>query len=245
MASAYEPHPDREYAAIRNAAALFDVSPLHKYLIRGRDAARLLDLRSFERYWREQVHWMKRRPVDHERTITVEELLRHDPQMPRAVAEYQVRRALETRPDFGEMLNHEYAGVTSLDSLAALSVEDAAARWLRAQDHRWAARLSRRDAARRGCPMPPETDAPEPAPPHQVLGMVVRDSVAYILHVDPLVQMKSGDTDLHGPSPLVLHLRRRSGRWQILPRHDVLRTINSVVSYDCVPGRVLPRRPSD
>ncbi len=43
VASAYEPHPDREYAAIRNAAALFDVSPLHKYLIGGRDAARLLD----------------------------------------------------------------------------------------------------------------------------------------------------------------------------------------------------------
>jgi aminomethyltransferase len=43
VASAYEPHPDREYAAIRNAAALFDVSPLHKYLITGRDAARLLD----------------------------------------------------------------------------------------------------------------------------------------------------------------------------------------------------------
>ena len=43
VASAYEPHPDREYAAIRNAAALFDVSPLHKYLITGPDAARLLD----------------------------------------------------------------------------------------------------------------------------------------------------------------------------------------------------------
>jgi glycine cleavage system T protein (aminomethyltransferase) len=43
MASAYDPHPDREYAAIRNAAALFDVSPLHKYMIGGRDAARLLD----------------------------------------------------------------------------------------------------------------------------------------------------------------------------------------------------------
>ena len=43
MASAYEPHPDREYAAIRNAAAMFDVSPLHKYVITGRDAARLLD----------------------------------------------------------------------------------------------------------------------------------------------------------------------------------------------------------
>ena len=43
MASAYDPHPDREYAAVRNAAALFDVSPLHKYVIAGRDAARLLD----------------------------------------------------------------------------------------------------------------------------------------------------------------------------------------------------------
>jgi aminomethyltransferase len=43
VASAYDPHPDREYAAIRNAAALFDVSPLYKYLISGKDAARLLD----------------------------------------------------------------------------------------------------------------------------------------------------------------------------------------------------------
>jgi aminomethyltransferase len=43
VASAYDPHPDREYAAVRNAAALFDVSPLYKYLISGPDAARLLD----------------------------------------------------------------------------------------------------------------------------------------------------------------------------------------------------------
>jgi aminomethyltransferase len=43
VASAYELLHDREYAAIRSAVALFDVSPLHKYLITGRDAARLLD----------------------------------------------------------------------------------------------------------------------------------------------------------------------------------------------------------
>jgi len=43
VASGYEPHPDREYAAIRNAAALLDVSPLYKYLINGPDASRLLD----------------------------------------------------------------------------------------------------------------------------------------------------------------------------------------------------------
>jgi aminomethyltransferase len=41
--SAYEPHHEHEYNAIRNAAALIDVSPLFKYLITGRDAARLVD----------------------------------------------------------------------------------------------------------------------------------------------------------------------------------------------------------
>ena len=43
MASSYDPLPDREYAAIRSAAALLDVSPLYKYRITGRDAMRLLD----------------------------------------------------------------------------------------------------------------------------------------------------------------------------------------------------------
>jgi glycine cleavage system T protein (aminomethyltransferase) len=43
VASAYELTHEREYHAIRSAAALFDVSPLYKYLIHGRDAVRLLD----------------------------------------------------------------------------------------------------------------------------------------------------------------------------------------------------------
>jgi aminomethyltransferase len=42
-ASAYEMSHEREYHAIRNSAALFDVSPLYKYHVRGRDATRLLD----------------------------------------------------------------------------------------------------------------------------------------------------------------------------------------------------------
>jgi len=43
VASSYELSHEREYHCIRAAAALFDVSPLYKYAIRGRDAARLLD----------------------------------------------------------------------------------------------------------------------------------------------------------------------------------------------------------
>src|SRR3954468_6479455 len=44
VASSYELTHEREYHVIRAAAALFDVSPLCKYMVRGRDAARLLDL---------------------------------------------------------------------------------------------------------------------------------------------------------------------------------------------------------
>ncbi len=41
--STYEVHHEREYNAIRNAAALIDVSPLFKYRVSGKDAARLVD----------------------------------------------------------------------------------------------------------------------------------------------------------------------------------------------------------
>ena len=41
--SAYEGHHEHEYNAIRNASALIDVSPLFKYLVTGKDAARLVD----------------------------------------------------------------------------------------------------------------------------------------------------------------------------------------------------------
>ena len=42
-ASSYELHHDREYWSIRNSAGLIDVSPLHKYSIKGADAERLMD----------------------------------------------------------------------------------------------------------------------------------------------------------------------------------------------------------
>ena len=41
--STYEVHQEREYNAIRNAAALIDISPLFKYRVTGKDATRLVD----------------------------------------------------------------------------------------------------------------------------------------------------------------------------------------------------------
>ena len=42
-ASTYADSHEIEYNAIREAAALIDVSPLYKYLVSGRDATRLVD----------------------------------------------------------------------------------------------------------------------------------------------------------------------------------------------------------
>ncbi len=41
--SSYEVHHEHEYNAIRNAAAVIDITPLYKYRLTGRDATRLVD----------------------------------------------------------------------------------------------------------------------------------------------------------------------------------------------------------
>jgi aminomethyltransferase len=41
--SVYEVHHEHEYNAIRNAAALIDISPLYKYLVTGKDASKLVN----------------------------------------------------------------------------------------------------------------------------------------------------------------------------------------------------------
>jgi glycine cleavage system T protein (aminomethyltransferase) len=60
VASSYELSHEREYHAIRGSAALLDISPLYKYLIRGRQAARLLDrvvTRNIEKLQIDQVYY--------------------------------------------------------------------------------------------------------------------------------------------------------------------------------------------
>src|SRR5215813_1036635 len=41
--STYEVHHEHEYNAIRNAAALIDISPLYKYIVSGKDATKLVN----------------------------------------------------------------------------------------------------------------------------------------------------------------------------------------------------------
>jgi hypothetical protein len=98
------------------------------------DAAHLLDLKSFEPQREQSITNARRaRPEFH---LTVEQLLRHNPTMPRAVAEYQVKQSETMMRDFNPLL-YEYADVPNADSLAHLPVDVAAARWLEAKDPRW------------------------------------------------------------------------------------------------------------
>jgi hypothetical protein len=63
------------------------------------------------------------------RQMTVEEYLAHDPEMPRAVAEYQV--AQWAKPSNArDNLAREFPGITSVEALAALSADAMFARWI-------------------------------------------------------------------------------------------------------------------
>lgn len=94
-----------------------------------------------------------------------------DPDMPRAVAEYEVRRMNIARkfPNFLEM----QFGVGDVDSLLALPLESVAQHWLEAHAERWSYRLAMRmsDCAR----VMPDT-AGMPHPGFHVIGTVVDDT---------------------------------------------------------------------
>ena len=110
-------------------------------------AAALLDLTGFEPYFKDRVS--SARSALPQREMTVEDMMANDSTMPRAVAEWQVAQikkyhAIES---FGDM-SHEFAGVHTQHELFALTVSEAAARWLEAQDERTQMREAR---GRSGC----------------------------------------------------------------------------------------------
>src|SRR6266404_44062 len=54
--SVYETHHEHEYNAMRNAAALIDISPLFKYMVSGKDATRLVN-RTIARLAQDTYRW--------------------------------------------------------------------------------------------------------------------------------------------------------------------------------------------
>jgi aminomethyltransferase len=124
VASSYELSHEREYHVIRTAAALFDVSPLYKYLVRGRDAARLLDLVITRNVLKASVGQVLYTPwCDHAgKVIDDGTVARLDEQLFRMTAAEPNLRWLE---DNAVGLDVDIADVS--DSIAALSLQGPAA----------------------------------------------------------------------------------------------------------------------
>ena len=85
------------------------------------------------------------------REATVEDLLRGNPDMPREVAEYNVRRAAEFEAQEGPMLSRFLAGVNDASEVAGLSDTGLYARHIEACDPRYQLCFA---YARAGRPMP-------------------------------------------------------------------------------------------
>ena len=222
------------------------------------DAARFLDLEHVARSRDEAVAQLTRPQA--RRSLTVEDLLRADPRMPREVAEYQVRQANEARADFDE-LQSTYARVASVDELKRLDPIEVAARYLEARDLRWQSRLALERERRRGCVIADsafiEFERMRPNPV-RIIGSVIDDSVAYVLHEElpapedsararrRLERRRTARRATIVMPPRLTVLRLAPGGWRILPGLDWVAGV-SFVSAQCerMPLGTPPvRRPS-
>lgn len=194
------------------------------------DAARMLDLKRFEPYRRSAVEGM--RSNDKAPLRTADDLMKLEPDMPRAVAEYQAKQMNESLRRFN-YVEHEFARVTSVDSLAALSTEEAAARWLEAMGPDWKQTLAERESARLpagACDAIPDSVRTEIRTSlrqltARILGVTAgSDSVRYVVIGRELgIAGVSGSGEFEAPamSPAVMTLRRMGQTWKISPTVDL------------------------
>ena len=184
-------------------------------------AAGFLDLAALDRERQSAVEGARR-----QRTMppmTVERLMRMDPAMPRAAAEYQVTRMNRSRQSRNYLLSD--FGVADPDSLLALPMEAVAARWLEAHDER----AMYREALRLSGSCPVTLGDTLPAPEYRIIGTVVDDSVAYTLYR----QRDRGMPVVIGAGPFppkVLQLRQGHGAWWVVPSPDMSGAMGMMVN---------------
>jgi hypothetical protein len=196
---------------------------------RWNDAARFVDLESAARLRDETLAQLRSSRM--RRSVTADEFMRADPDMPREVAEYQARQAATQTTDF-DMLQFTYARVASAEELARLTSLEAAARYVEARDQRWMIRLSMERERRRGCNIPDSALVfIEKMRPNdiRVVGSVIDDSVAYVLHKElpppedsarirrRTARAAAAGRRLYVEPPRLTTLRLTAGEWRILP----------------------------
>jgi hypothetical protein len=180
------------------------------------DAAALVHPGTLEEARQRHLEHARRAP-QLERPETAEELMRSDPAMPRAVAEYQASRSAEMRRRFPPpRLSDGFARVETLAELEALSAKEMFARFLEATD--WRNRAARQ-IERGGGTVTPEGRAHLPRNRHEVLGAVPDGpDAAYVVY--RIIHVGDGPREVqtlpHGAHPRGLagaeHLLRRPRR---------------------------------
>ncbi len=199
------------------------------------DAAGLLDPAELDAYRFQAADGMRRRPRD----LTADDLLRTDPQMPRAVAEYELERTKARRATYGDYLGREFAGIHDAAQLESLPVRELVIRWLQAQHP--ALRL-REQLRLRGCPPPPGLDSAFRLGALNVVGTVVRGDTALVLFRSPWRPFP--DSGFFSSGPQVAHLMREGSQWRILPRHDLVQPSPSSITVErCSDTSPAPGKP--
>jgi hypothetical protein len=191
------------------------------------DAAGLLDPAELDAYRFVAAAGMRRHPRD----LTVDDLLRTDPQMPRAVAEYELERTRARRATYGNYLGRDFAGVHDAVQLESLPVRELVIRWLQAQHPAFRLREQLRF---KGCPSPPGLDSAFRFGALHVVGTVVRGDTALVLFRSPWRSFP--DSGFFGLGPQVAHLKWEGSQWRILPRQDLVQPS---------PGSIMVERCSD
>lgn len=139
----------------------------------------------------------------------VAQQLRHDPDMPRAVAEYRARRYDLFPPERFLYQNFE---VCSVADLALLSPAEFAARWLQGLDHR---ESIRRILEWRGYDLGPEMrDSLPIGASRRVLGTITDRDNAYAVVTETFGQQGFASAKL-------LELRRSSRGWRVVLAHEM------------------------
>lgn len=217
---AVEPGPNSD--AVDVARAFFRALSAGRWI----DAARMLDLPPIEQ---QRAHALQSaRHPSHERSTTVDDLRRNNPDMPVAVAEWQIRQMEREQRNPWDLLAYDFAGIHDTAGLAQASSLELGARWLEARDERYLLRLAHERAD--NCA---GVDVPElPSYPYEVIGAVTRRDTAYVLYWsgDPTFEADMAP----GRTPQVVMLTRHDRRWIIYPSLTLLREFSGGMAVSCV-----------
>ena len=180
------------------------------------DAARLLDLSVLEKSREATLKYARAPRVVHQ--WTVEELMKVDPEMPRAVAEYQIKRMGQTESDQDrEMFSMTYANILDTTALKAATPLELGARWMEARGIRY--HMQRAQARAPECPIPPGTDTTlnMPGQLRAYIGTIVQGDTAFAVVRN---RMFENDPEAELPSRFkvdLLVLLRRQATWKVIP----------------------------